>query len=336
VATLLADRDGLVAGTHGGGTFRSLDEGASWQASHAGLPAGASTATLARQDDLLFAGTRRFGVYRSADGGATWAAANEGLPMGGRRLDIYALTAADGALYASHALGLHRSTDGGLSWRPLGGGLPAGEAFALLSAEGDVLLASDAVRLYRSTDGGRSWTWTGNGAWGGGLLRALASHPGILYAGTQGTAFSGVHRSTDGGETWRTLGEGLPSNAWSVSLGVAGDVLLAGVAGTGVWRRSLPPEPSSVSSTSPFHLGQNEPNPFSARTSIPYRLAAPGRVTLEVCDLYGNRLATLHASDEAPGEHRVDFDGDAFSAGLYLCRLTVGATSQVRQMLLLK
>ena len=338
VVALTSTASGLLAGTIGRGAFRSSDGGATWKTSGTGLPEAATVVALVAHKEHLFAGILGTGLYRSHDGGTTWAASDDGLPLGGR-LAIHALAADDAHVYASHAFGLHASTDSGDTWTPIGGGLPAGRAFVLLAAEGGGVYASDTARLYHAAPEGRTWTWTQETPWGGGLLRALVHRLGLLVAGTQG-ATSGIFSSADGGASWQSVREGLPAQTWSISLGVDGEVLLAGVAGHGVWRRPLAdiagPEQGAVGTASPFVLEQNEPNPFFGSTRIPYRLDAPSRVTLDVCDLQGNVLATPLSAVVEAGTHTVGFDGAQLPAGLYLYRLTVGALSQVRQMVLLK
>ena len=48
-------------------------------------------------------------------------------------------------------------------------------------------------------------------------------------------------------------------------------------------------------------LGQNYPNPFNPATLIPYQLAAPSRVRLEVFNVLGHPVATLVEGEQGPG-----------------------------------
>ena len=86
-------------------------------------------------------------------------------------------------------------------------------------------------------------------------------------------------------------------------------------------------------------LGQNYPNPFNPATVIPYQLAAPARVRLEVFNVLGQPVATLVEGEQAAGEHVARWDGtDAAgrpaASGLYFYRLTVGGMQQTRRMVL--
>lgn len=85
-------------------------------------------------------------------------------------------------------------------------------------------------------------------------------------------------------------------------------------------------------------LRPNSPNPFSVRTTIGFDLPRNERVSLHIYDVTGREVRTLasHRVMEA-GSHQLDWDGrnDAGSrieAGLYFCRIDVGAQSETRRI----
>ncbi len=85
------------------------------------------------------------------------------------------------------------------------------------------------------------------------------------------------------------------------------------------------------------------PNPFNPLTEIGFSVqgSEPVAVTLEVFDLAGHRIATLTQGPFAPGDHAVTWNGrdrrgEAAQAGVYLARLTDGATSDVIKLTLVK
>ena len=61
-----------------------------------------------------------------------------------------------------------------------------------------------------------------------------------------------------------------------------------------------------------------------------------GFVELKIYDQLGREVATLVSKEQSAGSYEVDFDGTKLSSSVYLYRLTVGTTSLVRKMLLLK
>lgn len=93
-------------------------------------------------------------------------------------------------------------------------------------------------------------------------------------------------------------------------------------------------------------LFPNCPNPFNQSTAIRYTLAKPGKITLSVYDLLGQKVHTLvGAKDQNQGEHLVQWDGQTASgeqcvSGVYFCRLVylndTGIKMLQKKMILLK
>ena len=84
-----------------------------------------------------------------------------------------------------------------------------------------------------------------------------------------------------------------------------------------------------------FALGAVYPNPFRQATTVPFTLAEPGTVTLDVYDVLGRHVATLAAGRLAAGAHTATWNGRdrrgaPAAAGLYVVRLRAdGATGSV-------
>ena len=79
---------------------------------------------------------------------------------------------------------------------------------------------------------------------------------------------------------------------------------------------------------------KNYPNPFNPLTEINWQLAAGGNVELTVYNLLGEKIRTLVQERQAPGTHSISFDAGGLSSGVYLYKLQVGNTFQVRKMVL--
>jgi hypothetical protein len=91
----------------------------------------------------------------------------------------------------------------------------------------------------------------------------------------------------------------------------------------------------------PCQLQPARPNPFNGRTLIPYLLAQPGEVRLELWNLLGQRVRVLVAGARDAGAHQAwwdgrDEEGRELASGIYLCRLQAGGFSQTRKLLLLR
>lgn len=90
-----------------------------------------------------------------------------------------------------------------------------------------------------------------------------------------------------------------------------------------------------------FSLNQNYPNPFNPATRIEYTLKKSGEVELVVYNISGQRIRTLVAAHQSPGEHAVEWDGrdeagQAVASGIYFYQLSVGASHSTRKMMLVK
>ena len=83
------------------------------------------------------------------------------------------------------------------------------------------------------------------------------------------------------------------------------------------------------------------PSPFTARTSICYSLAAPGRARVDMLDATGRVVCKLVDAELAAGEYRVswsgrDDQGRAVAAGVYFCRLQASDASAIDRVVLLR
>ncbi len=80
-----------------------------------------------------------------------------------------------------------------------------------------------------------------------------------------------------------------------------------------------------------FTLAQNYPNPFNPSTQIAFGLPNTARVTLEVYNLLGQKVATLLDEMREPGSYTVSFDGKGMSSGVYFYRLTRRQSGDVEE-----
>jgi photosystem II stability/assembly factor-like uncharacterized protein len=238
----------VYAGTREGeGVFKSLDGGATWNRSGAGLPRRNPAGVVAlaidsQRPEILYAGTTNAGVFKSADGGGSWSQIRQGMPVvpGVRALATDPRTS--GTVYALTDSVPFKSTDGGAHWRVDANGLLAApRVLAIDPRRPRVIYAGvDEIGVSRSTDGGETWAPTGPGLPPEAVFSALVvspERPGTVYAATS----SGVFRSVDGGATWTPAGAGLPASPSLPLSALAIDpknprVLFAGTLGAGVFR----------------------------------------------------------------------------------------------------
>ncbi len=91
-----------------------------------------------------------------------------------------------------------------------------------------------------------------------------------------------------------------------------------------------------IKQPSQLFASQNHPNPFNAATSIHYILPEQGEVTLTICNIRGQKVATLFDGMQEAGEHTITWDAAEFPSGVYFARLEAGEHSENIKMVLLK
>jgi hypothetical protein len=222
----------LYAGTSHG-VSKSVDGGATWSLSSAGLTCGVGSAHSCSVYDLaidpsrpttLYAAISPGVVFKSVDGGVTWRAASTGLicRVYGDACLVIALAidpATPTTLYAGAAQGfansggVFKSVDGGASWSAAATGPVSVFALAIDPGTPTTLYAGTFDGVFKSVDGGRSWdarsaSLTCVATRAVCIVHALAIDPRTpttLYAGTSQGAF----RSLDAAASWSSLARGL-------------------------------------------------------------------------------------------------------------------------------
>jgi hypothetical protein len=90
-----------------------------------------------------------------------------------------------------------------------------------------------------------------------------------------------------------------------------------------------------------YGLVQNHPNPFNSSTEIDYSIPEAAFVTLNIYDITGELVCTLHNGKQSPGLYSVKWNGlnswgKPVSAGVYFCRLTTENYSGTIKMFVLR
>jgi GH18 family chitinase len=85
-----------------------------------------------------------------------------------------------------------------------------------------------------------------------------------------------------------------------------------------------------------YGLAQNYPNPFNPSTTIEFSLPRAETASLIVYDLLGNVVTTLVSGFATAGTHRVTWNAQTNSSGVYFYRLQAGSFSDVKRLVILK
>lgn len=85
-----------------------------------------------------------------------------------------------------------------------------------------------------------------------------------------------------------------------------------------------------------FVLEQNYPNPFNPSTQIEYALPKAMNIKLAVYNLLGQEVALLVNGYRSLGSHKVNFNANGLSSGLYVYRLEAGSKIITKKLTIIK
>ncbi|MFC1502511.1 T9SS type A sorting domain-containing protein [bacterium] len=95
-------------------------------------------------------------------------------------------------------------------------------------------------------------------------------------------------------------------------------------------------EPWSENDSVHFELAQNYPNPFNPTTAIKYSINSAQHVKINVYNIKGQLVSELVNNNMAAGIYTVHFDAGHLTSGVYFYKITAGAFSQMRKMMVIK
>lgn len=163
--------------------------------------------------------------------------------------------------------------------------------------------------------------------------------------------FAAIKYSSNGVKKWSLLYSG-PNNSYDEPHGMTldgGNLIFSGQTSMTslnsdmilIKYRSDPIGIISQTSVIPSHymLSQNYPNPFNPATIITFGIpshSVGSNTMLEVFDISGRLVKTLVNESLASGTYNVEFSGGELTSGIYFYRLTSGANSLTKKMILVK
>ncbi|PID73667.1 MAG: hypothetical protein CSB33_02670 [Desulfobacterales bacterium] len=224
----------LFAGTNGGGIYKSVDSGTTWNNMTRSPEISGQNWIDPYVNDVVYdpddydriyaaTGLKGYGyLYRSDDGGVTWTAGGrsgtgfDGAPV------LTAICDDNGSEWLWVGLeqkGIRYSKDGGDTFEPPPAGMGSVTVTEIVKVQGNgagaVLYAGSSAGVYVSADGGKTWAET-PGSFTGDYITAIDAHPSsngsgddIIYVGTED---AGVWVSRDSGENWIQYTSGMAEN----------------------------------------------------------------------------------------------------------------------------
>ncbi len=327
----------LFIGTFGQGVFESNTHGQSWTHRSGGLTdTGALVAIeFAARGDSLYLGTSGAAVYvLDLNGASNWQPFRDGLPFS-LAWNINSLFNNDGVLISGAGLNakIYRNERISNQWNetefaefdPRGLGM-----MGLFKKSGALLGGSSIGHLYRSINNGDTWDDFDAGV-GIIQLAEFAEFDALVFVCLSKIGESYFYESANAGERWEFREE----TPLTFDIAVYNNRLYAGRL-DGLWFLPLDPTPVEDEPQQPrrFALHQNYPNPFNPRTTIKYEIFQAGQVTLKLYDLRGRENRTLVNDHKTPGSYSLSFDATGLASGIYFYKLTSGAHSEIKKMIL--
>ena len=362
------DPNRILATTQYSSVLRSADGGVSWQVVLPFDPSQGQFVTSIDSGDLApdnVYSTKRDGIWISRDFGQTWSlypVTEAWAPWDGCKVRV-SIANADvvwagcGLVAGSEKSTLHLSRDHGHLFEPTAlptipeapnsviSGLAThpiepGTAYALFSARG-------RPKILETKDYGQTWMDLSGFISGASMngfpdvavydLVVMPHATNVLWAGTE----IGLFVSRNSGVDWSYSDNGLPAvSVWRMK--IRDNELIVGTHGRGVWtvpvsEVDVATEELATELPSGFSLRQNYPNPFNASTTIEFGVREESHVRLVVFDGVGRKVSVLTDQVHTPGTHKLRWNAEAFSSGVYLYRMeSDGRLVHVRKMTLVK
>lgn len=352
------------------GIRRSDDRGITWKNIGNGLPDRWGDAVARSSDGTLFCAPNSDTVWTSTDNGDTWntggvPGASPTVLISGLEVDssgvLYAwkgwglgisVSADRGVTWTTHLPdlwcssikrgrngevfavmedGLYVSTDHGDSWVGMFDATASDKKMVLRTRDGAIFLGDFFGRITRSTDNGRSWSPVAP-ITNGNLIDLEETRDGI-YACYSG---EGIFGSSDDGRTWTARNDGLSNQYPTLLTGTSDGHLYLGTWGGGIalyeTLTGLESPPHAENSSVILH--PNYPNPFTGRTLIPYTLARPSRLRIDVTDATGRVVDILFDGEQSGGTYLQTWDAGILPCGSYRYRITAHGVTRTRPITL--
>jgi photosystem II stability/assembly factor-like uncharacterized protein len=317
------------------GIYYSDDNGATF--TNAGGVSSITINNFYKKGDKIWA-TSQF-LFVSTDNGATWSNIITGpWSVVGANPSAFAEDNSGNFYFGSTDRRLYKSSDNGVTWeRIMFSGLDAssGGGFGDMTFYNGLILATYGGNkgVVYSSNGGVDWAEAGGFTSAG--LKNASKFEKIGDQIIVGTALTTMLGDASG-MNWSPL----DPQDFNYFLGFTqqNNTLFGGKVSDGVYRRNLlsTSTEEEVGLITEYKLLQNYPNPFNPATTIEFNVAVGGNVELKLYDILGNEVFTLFNGYMNQGTHKINFNGEHLTSGIYLYRLNTGNFSSVKKLILLK
>ena len=188
--------------------------------------------------------------------------------------------------------------------------------------------------LYRSTDNGANWAKLTNGLNAPYIYSVQVDPSDNIYVSSW---TSGVFASSDQGNTWSSLGMG-GFGVSSILINPSMHTIYAGTKDGKIYSRvnEITAVNEKQELPTEFSLKQNYPNPFNPSTTIEFAMPKDGKYSIKVYNVIGQIVKVLADQDFSAGYHKIQFNANDLSSGIYFYQLLGENVNLTRKMILLK
>ncbi|MEM8485596.1 MAG: T9SS type A sorting domain-containing protein [Bacteroidota bacterium] len=166
-----------------------------------------------------------------------------------------------------------------------------------------------------------------------GAFRTMFSLPSTGLSGGHGVAFDSLYNVVLTGGFGGELDVDY-STGEDIRFGAGqNDIFMARFSSGGqvsVSTESVASLPSGFTVSAPY------PNPFASRVNMQLDVASSQHVAVEVYDLLGRQVASLHNAVLPAGKHNMTWDGAGAVNGVYFIRIVSGATQHTERAVLMR
>jgi photosystem II stability/assembly factor-like uncharacterized protein len=274
-------------------------------------------------------------VYKTTDGGASWT--TKSAVIAKQLYDVGFGSATAGAVVGNSKLAAY-TTDGGTTWTAATfNGVPTSKASVALRGvkflAATLAIAVGDTTILKSTDAGATWNY---------VTTSVKSQLQAIDNFNATTAYAvgtkEVWKTTDAGDTWTNIIDStlMTGALKAIAVDKSGNVWVAGPSGYMYTTAGATDVSPAGGLPSAFRLDQNYPNPFNPTTVIGFELPAISNVKVAVFDILGREVAPLLNEQKEAGAHTVTWNANGMASGVYIYRLTAGAFTETRKMVLVK
>lgn len=224
----------VLAGTDGGGLYRTTNKGASWTAVNDANLNNASVTSLARGGGRYFATTLTGGVFASDTDGNSWFSFNDVHTQGINGTATMRYNDTTDVLLVLNANGLFAAGTASSTMSPTysaaSSGLANGSSIRSLANNGTTWFAATSAGVYSSPNSGFAWTAANTGLTGTDVTAITALPANVVVAMRK----VGIYKSPTTAIAWTFTNTGF-NNPITHSMITSGDSLVVAVTSEGVF-----------------------------------------------------------------------------------------------------